>query len=153
APFDQSDSDVVLRSSTGVNFFAHKVILRMASPFFETMLSLPQSAAASSINSEDFVDGLPCIRMSEDTQTLHRLLTFIYPVSLSMPKTVKESLLLLSAFQKYQLDDRMAVLRRLLASEKSCVIDKFNAVEVFGLAHQHRLVEEALRAARVSLKV
>jgi hypothetical protein len=151
-PFDESDSDLVLQSSSGVSFFVFKNILRMASPFFRSMFSLPQSKDTSGLSPDSLFDGIPCISMQEDTETLHRFLTLIFPVAFSFPTSFKEAILLLSALQKYQLDDRMGLLRKLLAGELSYRISKENAFEAFGLSHEHRLVEESLAASQAALE-
>lgn len=72
--FDNSPTaDIVLRSGglKFVEFRAHRAILSIASPVFETMFSLPQPGAEKS---------LPVCDLSEDANTLEALLRFIYPV-------------------------------------------------------------------------
>ena len=75
-PHDFSNSptaDIVLRSGgpKAVDFRAHRAILSIASPVFETMFSLPQPGTEKS---------LPVCDMSEDAKTLEVLLRLIYPV-------------------------------------------------------------------------
>lgn len=72
--FDKSPTaDIVLRSGGPdiVEFRAHRTILSIASPVFETMFSLPQPGAEKS---------LPVCDLSEDPNTLQALLKFVYPV-------------------------------------------------------------------------
>jgi len=72
--FDNSPTaDIILRSGGPkvVEFRAHRVILSIASPVFETMFSLPQPGAEKS---------LPVCDLSEDANTLEVLLRLIYPV-------------------------------------------------------------------------
>lgn len=72
--FDNSPTaDIILRSGGPkvVEFRAHRVILSIASPVFETMFSLPQPGVEKS---------LPVCDLSEDANTLEVLLRFIYPV-------------------------------------------------------------------------
>ncbi|KAI0034878.1 hypothetical protein K488DRAFT_44620, partial [Vararia minispora EC-137] len=115
SPFNEDDSDIVLRSSTGVNFQVYKGPLRMASPFFRQLLSLPQGdKPPAEMSSDECYKGLPCICMPEDTQTLHRLLSFIFPVRLVMPNNVKEAVQVLSAMQKYEIKEKATLLRKLL---------------------------------------
>ncbi|KAF8472312.1 hypothetical protein DFH94DRAFT_636744 [Russula ochroleuca] len=40
-PFDVPDTNLIIRSSDFVNFWVHKPVLAMASPFFKDLLSLP----------------------------------------------------------------------------------------------------------------
>lgn len=72
--FDNSHTaDIILRSSgpKSVEFRAHRVILSIASPVFETMFSLPQPVADKS---------LPVCDLSEDANTVEVLLRLIYPM-------------------------------------------------------------------------
>lgn len=73
-PFDIRTSDIVLRTSDNVDFYLAKVILSIASTFFETMFSLTQPADnASSIVTDP-------ILISEDSETFDCLMRLIYPV-------------------------------------------------------------------------
>lgn len=72
--FDKSPTaDIVLRSGGPdvVEFRAHRNILSIASPIFDTMFSLPQPGAEKT---------LPACDLSEDSNTLQALLKFVYPV-------------------------------------------------------------------------
>ncbi|KAA1476550.1 hypothetical protein DENSPDRAFT_785206, partial [Dentipellis sp. KUC8613] len=77
-PFDAANADVILRSSQSVDFRVRKANLSDASPFFETMFSLPQQGPSAdghrSRNGDDYVDGLPVVQMQESTTTLQHLL-------------------------------------------------------------------------------
>ena len=66
-------ADIILRSGgpKAVEFRAHRAILSIASPVFETMLSLPQPGIEKLI---------PVCDLSEDAKTLEVLLRLIYPV-------------------------------------------------------------------------
>ena len=76
-PHDFNDSptaDIILRSGgtkAAVGFRAHRAILSIASPVFETMFSLPQPGAEKSV---------PVCDLSEDANTVEALLRLIYPV-------------------------------------------------------------------------
>ncbi|CDO73316.1 hypothetical protein BN946_scf185008.g78 [Trametes cinnabarina] len=77
-PFDRGDSDFILRSSDGVDFFVHRIILSLSSPLFSTMLSLPQPT-------DDTSEGVKCIRqpiinLTEDSETLDTFLRLCYPL-------------------------------------------------------------------------
>ncbi|KAF8992045.1 hypothetical protein BDQ17DRAFT_1460362 [Cyathus striatus] len=66
-PFDDiQSSDTILRTSDGVNFYIHRIILILGSPFFRDMFSLPQPA---SIDTEK-----PIIDITENSKTLDSLL-------------------------------------------------------------------------------
>ncbi|VDB87559.1 unnamed protein product [Peniophora sp. CBMAI 1063] len=71
ALFNAPDTELVLRSSDGVDFAVHKLILQLASPVFRDMLSLPQPSTPASSR--------PVISMVENAPSLRLLLHFIYP--------------------------------------------------------------------------
>ncbi|GJE95564.1 hypothetical protein PsYK624_117500 [Phanerochaete sordida] len=73
-PFDKTSADVILRTSDKVDFHAHMIILSLASPFFSTMFSIPQSTAATRLE-------CPTVEIAEDSATLECLLRYCYPVS------------------------------------------------------------------------
>lgn len=70
--FNDPDADLILRSSDNVDFAVASPVIRLISPFFKDMLSLPQPAnkAASKY---------AVVHMSEDAATLLLLLRFCYP--------------------------------------------------------------------------
>lgn len=71
ALFSRPDADIILSSSDNTHFRVHRQILSIASPFFETMLGLPQSTTS--------VSGT-LIAVEEDARTLEDLLRICYPV-------------------------------------------------------------------------
>ncbi|VDC04217.1 unnamed protein product [Peniophora sp. CBMAI 1063] len=77
--FNAPDADLVLRCSDGIHFAVHRAILRLASPVFRDMLSLPQPSVNDSV-----------VSMSEDSQTLRTLLRFIYPRSFCAEPNLSE---------------------------------------------------------------
>ncbi|KAJ8502389.1 hypothetical protein ONZ45_g11803 [Pleurotus djamor] len=74
APFDSASADLKLHSCDGVEFRVHKVVLQMATPFFENILAMPQSPHTNTIN------GIPIIPFEEHSSTLDALLRYCYPV-------------------------------------------------------------------------
>ncbi|KAH9927001.1 uncharacterized protein B0H18DRAFT_932831 [Fomitopsis serialis] len=73
ALFSRPDADIILSSSDNTHFRVHRQILSIASPFFETMLGLPQSTTSASGTP-------PLIAVEEDARTLEDLLRICYPV-------------------------------------------------------------------------
>ncbi|KAH9989344.1 hypothetical protein BJV77DRAFT_688543 [Russula vinacea] len=92
-PFDISDANLIIRSSDLIDFRVHKSVLTMVSPFFEDMLSLPQPSDGES------VDGLPVVRLPEDSELLNSLLSKLYPVRTVVPNSYDKVLYLLAAGQ------------------------------------------------------
>ncbi|KAL7280730.1 hypothetical protein ACG7TL_005672 [Trametes sanguinea] len=107
APFNQPSADIVLRTQDGVDFRVHTQILAQASPFFATMLSLPQppcpqrsdadsppdvptsakpagGAAPDTMTTAPHAvpdpDSVPVVDVSEDSAPLELLLRILYPI-------------------------------------------------------------------------
>ncbi|KAF8491475.1 hypothetical protein F5888DRAFT_1620043, partial [Russula emetica] len=95
--FDVPDANLIIRSSDLVNFRVHKPVLAMASPFFKDLLSHPQPSDS------EFVDGLPEIQLSEDSELLNCLISILYPVRTVKPKSYEKVFDLLAACQKYDM--------------------------------------------------
>ena len=87
---DVPDANLIIRSSDMVNFRVHKPVLAMASPFFKDLLSHPQPSDA------EFVDGLPVVQLSEDSELLNCLTSILYPVCMVVPKSYEKVLYLLA---------------------------------------------------------
>ncbi|KAJ6552949.1 hypothetical protein B0H19DRAFT_888920, partial [Mycena capillaripes] len=72
-PFcDPSRGDLILRSSDGVAFYVHRLVLSLASPIFEDMFAVAQP------DSKD-EDAVPEVRMPHAAGVLDRVLRFFYP--------------------------------------------------------------------------
>src|SRR6201996_7187934 len=107
-PFDDSDADIILRSDSAsvqapgskgkrvvpTDFLVHKLFLLKASSVFKSLLSKSPSSNISKIaliqlNAEALKHGISIKRgnllvfcLSEDRDTVHRLLTAIYPIDI-----------------------------------------------------------------------
>jgi len=83
-PFDDPTADLILRTSDGVDFRVFRVILRLASPVFASMLEVgqapPVAADRSQTGSDDLRDGCPVVPVQEDSTTLDSLLRIVYPM-------------------------------------------------------------------------
>ena len=111
-PFDNPAADIILRSSDGVNFHVHSIILAEASPVFADMLSIPQPAnTMSRIKSKGVSEGKPIVNLSEESQTLDRLLRLCYPVRDPVLDTLSDVYPVLSAAMKYEMDAATALMR------------------------------------------
>ena len=86
-PFRVLDANLVIRSSDLVDFRVHKGVLAMVSPLFKDTFSLPQP------NDSEVVDGLPMIRISEDSELLSCLVSILYPVPTVVPSSYEKVVL------------------------------------------------------------
>ena len=82
--FNVSDANLIIRSSDLVDFRVHKSVLAMVSPFFQRLLSLPQHSESES------VDGLPVVRLSENSELLKSLISLLYPIPIMVPNGYKK---------------------------------------------------------------
>jgi hypothetical protein len=144
APFDDPDTDAILRSSDNVDFRVFRQFLSYASPVFRAMFALPQASQGD--NSNETKDGLPIIHVSEESKTLGRLLLMCYPDDESPPiETLEDVHALLDAAVKYNMERVEKKVRKRLVAQ--CFLGT-DAVHVFAIACCFHLREEAKAAAR-----
>jgi len=148
APFNRKDADLIIRSSDQVDFHVHKSNLVMASVGFEDRFPTPGPS------SRDQGPKKPVIDLTEDSKTLHRLLTMLYPVEWSMPETLEDAHALLATCQKYQMDSTLMRIRSLLKDHKPPLYTVQSSFHAYGIARRYhpKLKEEALVAARLTLE-
>ncbi|TCD69437.1 hypothetical protein EIP91_007562 [Steccherinum ochraceum] len=148
-PFNDDTADVVLRSSDAVDFYVHKIILSVASPFFKQMFSLHQPPSEHPANEDQgltvTVSGspVPVVPISEGSATMDYLLRLCYPVTdPRLPTEVMIAAAHLEAAVKYELKEATDLLRNTLRT--------FIAAEplrVYVVACRLRLEDEASLAA------
>ncbi|KAJ6556513.1 hypothetical protein DFH09DRAFT_1037738 [Mycena vulgaris] len=140
-PFDDPAGDVILRSSDGIDFHVHRVVLSLASPFFKQMFTLPQPNAEP---------GVPVILVSESALVLDRALRFWYPGAgpilsqtlVELEKTL-ECLLL-----KYDIQSIIPFAKHQLRGYM-----EGNPVAVFAIACRHEWKDLAMESAQSSLRL
>ncbi|KAI0371626.1 hypothetical protein BV20DRAFT_965361 [Pilatotrama ljubarskyi] len=109
-PFNKAAADAILRSSDNVDFWVRRSILAEASCIFEDMLSIPQPPPGA-LDDDDIKDGLPVIRLTEDSQTLDKLLRLCYPIDDPEFSTLDELRPVLEAAMKYMMEEATSLLR------------------------------------------
>lgn len=139
-PFNFDDADVILRAR-GVDFRVHKLVLTHASTVFKDMFSLPRNRSASQEN-------IPVIEVTEDPQTIHDVLSLIYPNSHNIDLDNFSTLQRVSlASRKYSVDNARLLIQRVLQLKAA-----ENPVRVFALACNAEEPNVARNAARHSLR-
>jgi hypothetical protein len=111
--FSNPASDFALISSDNVRFLVFRNILSEASPWFESMFTLPQPHDPN----DNSIQSLPFVRMEETSEILEVLLQYIYPRQNPFP-TFNQICLVLRAVDKFEMDWMKGILRELLVSEK-----------------------------------
>ena len=138
---DVSQADVIVRSSDHVDFRVHKSILASSSPVFNDMFSLPKPS------SNEAVDGLPIVQLSEDAELVRGLLTALYPIPSEMPASYDRILALLAAAQKYDMDTVQLSIRAEISHRQLHVTQAFRT---YAIASRWKLIPEMEMAARLS---
>jgi len=144
--FDDPDVDIILLSCDHLEFRVLKHNVTKASPVLrEAIQSALSSPTASTTPS------FPSVQLSDSGATLSSLLSFILPMPSVLPSTIEQTMLLLSAAQKYQMVFIMSSIRAVIASQDPPFIRQETAFRVYSLAQAHGLRQEALHAARATL--
>ncbi|KAI0944264.1 hypothetical protein AcW1_002016 [Taiwanofungus camphoratus] len=143
SPFDKADADIILRSSDNVDFYVYKVVLRLASPFFEDMFTLPQNSCPEGQDTHPH-SGLPLVHVTENSQTLDSLLRLCYPVADPVLSKLADVQAVLSAALKYQMDEATALMKTYLSSHV-----RNKPLSVYAIACSLGLEENARAAAEV----
>ncbi|KAI5895508.1 uncharacterized protein SCHCODRAFT_02686884 [Schizophyllum commune H4-8] len=81
APFDDAEADVILRSSDGVDFRAHKLLLSLVSTFFRDMFSLPHVGQRGPDDGDRAAGGAqtPIVEVEENADLLEKFLRWCDP--------------------------------------------------------------------------
>ncbi|EIN03886.1 hypothetical protein PUNSTDRAFT_128616 [Punctularia strigosozonata HHB-11173 SS5] len=168
-PFNKPSADLILRTSDNVDFHVHKSILSEASPVFETMLSLPQPrkpvglARSPStkfaeqiqelkngrpvVKIPELKNGRPVVKIPETAASLAMLLQICYPYKDPDMSDLDDTMEVLVAAIKYEMDHPTTVLSQRLQAHATT-----SPLRVYAFAVHRRLEEEARFAARASLR-
>ena len=145
--FDDPDADIILRSCDHREFRLLKLYLIKASPVLREAVQ----SALSSPTPITTPPSLPSVQLSDSGATLSSLLSFILPMPSVLPSTIGQTMLLLSAAQKYQMEFVMSSIRAVIALQDPPFVRQETALQVYSLAQTHGLRQEALHAARGTL--
>jgi hypothetical protein len=117
-PFKYPDADVILRSADDVNLKLHKSILAVASPFFNTLFSLPQPSIKSSvtISLPDDESPLPVVGVSEDGRTLCNLFRLVYPIPNPALDSLPDVAAVMGAAKKYEVEQAFAIAHKRMST-------------------------------------
>ena len=146
--FDDPDADIILRSCDNREFRVLKYNVIKASPVLREAI---QSAPSLSTAGTTPWPWLPSVQLSDSSDTLSSLLSFILPMPSVLPSTIEQTMLFLSAAQKYQMEFTMISIRGAIALQDPPFVRQETALQVYSLAQTHGLRQEALHAARVTV--
>ncbi|KAH9166761.1 hypothetical protein EDB89DRAFT_2075482 [Lactarius sanguifluus] len=149
--FDYPNADVILRSHDSQTFQVLKLyIINSSTVLGELVQAAPDTSDAT--NSAGVQIQLPEVQLSESSAVLSSLLTFIFPVNPVLPSTLEERMELLSVAQKYEMSTVLTHIRGFLSRQHPPFIGPENAFFAYSLTQKYRLREEAIQAARLTLK-
>ncbi|KAH9009136.1 hypothetical protein EDB85DRAFT_1477878 [Lactarius pseudohatsudake] len=153
--FDFPGSDIILRSYDSHDFRVPQLYLANCSPALRELIG-------SVLNTSDVPNGeeqtkeqppLPVVKLPENGVILHSLLTFIFPVPPILPSTTERTMELLSVAQRYQMDSVLTYIRSVISRQDPPFILPKTALYVYFLAQKYELHQEALLAARSTLRL
>ena len=138
----------VLRSRDSYDFPLLKIIIIICSPVLRNLIE-------SVSNTSGVPNGegpLPVVNVPESKETLYSLLTFIFPVTPALPATTEKIMELLAVAEKYEMNSVLSHIRGAIARQNPPFLRPDTAFHIHFLAQQHRLRQEAVEAARVTLR-
>ncbi|KZV68016.1 hypothetical protein PENSPDRAFT_754442 [Peniophora sp. CONT] len=141
-PFNATDADIILRSVENVDFRAHRLVLRLASPVFADMITL----AAPSTTDDELKDGLPVVQMIETERALHLLLCFCYPNTIPPVHVLDDFSLAVHVISKFELGHAKHLVTSLLRAHVQEAPER-----VYALAWLLQSRELVLLSAKASL--
>jgi hypothetical protein len=146
--FKYPGSDIIVRSRDSYNFSLPKLIIIIYSPVLRNLIE-------SVSNTSDVPNGeepLPVVEIPESKEILYHLLTFIFPVTPTLPPTAEKTMELLAVAQKYEMNSVVAHIRAICRQDPP-FLRLETAFHVYFLAQQYGLRHEAVQAARVTLRL
>ena len=149
--FDYPGSDIVLRSCDSHDFRVPKHYIVICSPVLRDLIRSVSNT--SGVPNGEEQEPLPVVKLPESKATLCNLLTFIFPVAPILPSTAEKIMELLAVAQKYQIDSVLARIRGAISRQDPPFIRPETALHVYFLAQKYELHQEALQAARVTLRL
>ena len=157
--FNHPGSDIVLRSRDSYNFPLPKLNITICSPVLRTLIEsvsstsdVPNGEEPNGEEREAPGPNLPVVEIPERKETLYRLLTFIFPVTPVLPPTAETIMELLAVAQKYEMSSVATHIRAAISQQDPPFLRLETAFHVYFLAQQYGLHQEALQAARVTLR-
>ena len=150
--FNYPGSDIALRSCDSHDFPLPKLYILICSPVLEDLIRSVSTTSDSDIPTGDGPEPLPVLKLPESGATLYNL-TFIFPVEPVLPSPSEKIIELLGVAQKYQMNSILTRIRGTIARKDPPFIRLETAHGIYFMAHMYGLHEEAVQAARVTLRL
>ena len=102
--------------------------------------------------SNEMVNGLPVVDISEDAELVRFLITMLYPIPSELPASYDRVLDLLAAAYKYDMEAVQSSIRAEVAAHgPSPTVDGAQAFREYAIASRNGLTPEMEKAARITL--
>jgi hypothetical protein len=151
---DHPHADILLRSCDSHEFRVPKMYIMDNSPSLTKSIRTASNPYNTDIVvNADAPPSLPVVPLSESGDILSSLLSFILPITPHLPSTTEKIIQVLSAAQKYEMDLVLSHIRDHIARRDPPLIREETAFNVYAHANHHGLIQEALQAARFTLKL
>ncbi|KAI0253671.1 hypothetical protein BJV78DRAFT_1191208 [Lactifluus subvellereus] len=146
------NADIILCSRDSHEFKVPKIYIIDNSPILARSIRTASSPSEpdTAVHTEA---SLPVVRLSDGGDILSSLLSFILPMTPHLPPTTEKTMELLSAAQKYEMSLALTRIRDHVTRQDPPLIREETAFHVYSLAKEYGLRQEALQAARLTLKV
>ncbi|EIW63225.1 uncharacterized protein TRAVEDRAFT_161394 [Trametes versicolor FP-101664 SS1] len=144
APFDAStpDTNIILRSSDGIDFHVYKVILAIVSPILKSMFTILDDSDTSPASPQ-------IIPLAENASTLEHVLRLCYPVPRTPITSPDELVATSDAVTKYE----MTALRPSLEQDlRALLLSGADPLRIYSVACLCRFDSVAHEAARRTLE-
>lgn len=143
--FEHPGADLILRSPDFYDFRVPKIYIVSSSVVLDELIQKHLDFPGAS-----YAEGsLPVVQLPESGEVLHKLLTFIFPVTPLVPSTPEEVMELLSVAQKYQMVSVLIHTRAIIVRHYPPPTRLKPALRVYSLAHKYGLRPEMLLSARI----
>lgn len=145
--FEHPGADLILRSLDFHDLRVPSIYIVSSSAVLDELIQKSLDFSGASYSEGPLA--LPVVQLPESGEILHRLLTFIFPVTPLVPSTLEETMELLSVAQKYQMNSVLVHIRAITAPHNPLPTRLTPALRVYGLARKYGLRTELLRSARI----
>ncbi|EPT03045.1 hypothetical protein FOMPIDRAFT_1078218, partial [Fomitopsis schrenkii] len=146
-PFDTPSADLVLHTCDGVEFRVHSDLLRISSPYFDSVLSYAPSGQG--VFEVDHSGRIVALTLPEHSRIIATILQYVYPVERpGAAADAQAASLLLKAAMKYEFINAIAPLQAGFLEYAD-----IHPTAVFAIACAHHWATEARRAAIASMRL
>ena len=146
------NANIILRSCDSHEFAVPDLYIIHSSPVLaELVRNVSVSSGVATSKEPPAESPLATVQLTDSRIIISSLLSFILPVTPSLPSTTEQIMELLSVARKYEMGSVLTRIRDRLYRQDPPFIRPENAFHVYSLAQQYRLRDEARRAARGTL--